>query len=33
MRPDIFPVAMLTPLETEIWSLFFEEQKARTKQH
>ncbi|MFD2437266.1 hypothetical protein [Modicisalibacter luteus] len=32
VRPDLFPVAMLTPLETELWGLFFEEQKARQEQ-
>jgi hypothetical protein len=33
VRPDLFPVAMLTPLESELWSLFFDEQKAHKPKH
>jgi len=33
VRPDLFPVAMLTPLETELWSLFFDEHNAKQSKH
>lgn len=27
VRPDLFPLQQLTPLETELWGLFFEDLK------
>jgi len=29
VRPDLFPVQMLTPLETELWSMYLGEQQAK----
>lgn len=35
VRPDLFPQGMLTPLELELWGLYYEEKgqrfEARTK--
>jgi len=32
VRPDLFPLQMLTPLETQLWALFFEQREKGRKQ-
>lgn len=27
VRPDLIPIPMLTPIETELWTLYFEDKK------
>ena len=31
VRPDIFPEGYLTPLETAVWALYFQEQEQKRK--
>jgi len=31
LRPDLFPHGYLTPVETDLWSLFFEEIGSKDK--
>jgi hypothetical protein len=33
VRPDLIPHGMLTELETQLWSLFFEEREKTRKQN
>jgi len=32
-RPDLFPQGMLTQLETELWSMFYDEREKTRKRN